>query len=119
MGKKKEGEKKNQPQTTKRSKSFAALQIMTSYTQDFKTISLESSNVLAVVSKAASGSQVTGSQENSAIAAHLLLLSFLEITLTLKTCEILPHTHLQPFILMKCSHVRTSMFYTPCTEVNF
>lgn len=43
---------------------------MISYTQVFKT-SLESSDMLAVISKAPYG--MTESQENSATAAHLLL----------------------------------------------
>lgn len=63
--------------------SIAALQIMISYTQVFKTVSLESSDMLAVISKAPYGSQATGSQENSATAAHLLRSSFLEIILLL------------------------------------
>lgn len=74
--------------------------------------------MLAVISKAAYRIQVTGSHGSSAEVAHLLLLSFLEITLLLCETEISPHTHLRPFILIKCPQVRTSMFYTACSEVN-
>lgn len=75
----KEGKGKKSIRRSKILKRNCSQSTFYSYTWHFKTSFLDSSDMLAVISQAAYRSQVTGSHSSSAKAAHLLLLSFLEI----------------------------------------